>query len=168
MKLTGRKSALTPTPIPNPRWFILLTVLKRWSWYCSYPLLLCCLFYEAICLALFLFSSCFFCLFFFSVLLALQLPRLEKGELILVLFVRLFDLRMFGFVSFVFPLGVWEGLSLVIVAVPGCFSTFFVYHSDYYYYFFIIFIILSLFFCDALTELGAFMRAFFLFHVFLF
>ena len=61
----------------------------------------------------------FFFFLFFPVLLALRLPRLEKGELILVLFVRLFDLRLFGFVTFVFPLGVWEGLWLVIVAVPG-------------------------------------------------
>ena len=28
----------------------------------------------------------------------------------LVLFVRLFDLRLFGFVCFPVPLGVWEGL----------------------------------------------------------
>ena len=34
-----------------------------------------------------------------SVLLALQLPRLEKRELTLVLFVRLFGLCFFGFVS---------------------------------------------------------------------
>ena len=44
-----------------------------------------------------------FCLVFcscVSVLLALQLPRLGKRELILVLFVSLFDLRLFGFVRF--------------------------------------------------------------------
>ena len=40
----------------------------------------------------------------FSVLLALRLPRLRKRELILVLFVRLFDLRVFGFVCFFFLL----------------------------------------------------------------
>ena len=38
----------------------------------------------------------------FSVLLALQLPWLGKRELILVLFVHLFDLRLFGFVCFLF------------------------------------------------------------------
>ena len=43
----------------------------------------------------------FFC---FSVLLALRLPRLGKRELILVLFVRLFDLCLFGFVGFLFLL----------------------------------------------------------------
>ena len=40
----------------------------------------------------------------FSVLLALRLARLEKRELILVLFVRLFDLCLFGFVGFLFLL----------------------------------------------------------------
>ena len=39
-----------------------------------------------------------------SVLWALRLPRLGKIELILVLFVRLFDLRLFGFVCFLFLL----------------------------------------------------------------
>ena len=39
-----------------------------------------------------------------SVLLALRLPRFGKRELILVLFVRLFDLCLFGFVGFRFLL----------------------------------------------------------------
>ena len=43
----------------------------------------------------------FFCVCF-SVLLALRLPRLGKRELILVLFVRLFDLCLFEFVGFLF------------------------------------------------------------------
>ena len=38
----------------------------------------------------------------FLVLLVLRLPRLGKRELILVLFVRLFDLCLFGFVCFLF------------------------------------------------------------------
>ena len=40
----------------------------------------------------------------FSVLLALRLPRMGKRELILVLFVHLFDLRLFGFDCFLFLL----------------------------------------------------------------
>ena len=40
----------------------------------------------------------------FSVLLVLRLPRLGKRELIIVLFVRLFDLCLFGFVGFLFLL----------------------------------------------------------------
>ena len=73
------------------------------------------LFYVLPCVILFL---CF------SVLLALRLPRLGKREPILVLFVRFFDLRLFGFVCFLLiPLGVWEGLRFVIVTLP---LTFFV------------------------------------------
>ena len=53
------------------------------------------LFYVLPCVILFL---CF------SVLLALRLPRLGKRELILVLFMRLFDLCLFGCVGFLFRL----------------------------------------------------------------
>ena len=48
----------------------------------------------------------------FSVLLVLRLPCLGKRELILVLFVRLFDLCLFGFVGFLFFLGSGKGCSL--------------------------------------------------------
>ena len=47
----------------------------------------------------------------FSVLLVLRLPRLGMRELILVLFVRLFDLCLFGFVGFLF-LGFGKGCGL--------------------------------------------------------
>ena len=57
MKLVSCKSALN-----TPRWFALPTVLRRWSRYLSYSLLLCGLFYEAICCMSFrvLFCSCVF------------------------------------------------------------------------------------------------------------
>ena len=71
---------------------------------------------------LFYVLPCFILFFCFSVLLALRLPRLGKKELILVLFIRLFDLRFFWFCLFPLPLGVWEGLRFVIVALPGLFS----------------------------------------------
>ena len=62
------------------------------------------LFYVLPCVILFL---CF------SVLLALRLPhRLGKRELILVLFVRLFDLCLFGFVGFLFLLVSRKGCRL--------------------------------------------------------
>ena len=48
----------------------------------------------------------------FSVLLVLRIPRLGKRELIFVLFVRLFDLCLFGFVGFVFLLGSGKGCGL--------------------------------------------------------
>ena len=48
----------------------------------------------------------------FSVHLALRLPCLGKKELILVLFVRLFDLCLFGFVGFLFLLVSRKGCCL--------------------------------------------------------
>ena len=48
----------------------------------------------------------------FSVLLVLRLLRLGKRELISVLFVRLFDLCLFGFVGFLFLLGSRKGCGL--------------------------------------------------------
>ena len=48
----------------------------------------------------------------FSVLLALRLPRLGKRELILVLFVCLIDLRLFGFVGFLFLVMSGKGCGL--------------------------------------------------------
>ena len=61
------------------------------------------LFYVLPCIILFL---CF------SVLLALRLPGLGKRELIIVLFVRLFDLCLFGFVGFLFLLVSGKGCGL--------------------------------------------------------
>ena len=48
----------------------------------------------------------------FSVFLVLRLPRLGKRELILVLFVRLLDLCLFGFVAFLLILGSGKGYGL--------------------------------------------------------
>ena len=48
----------------------------------------------------------------FSVLLALRLPRLGKRELIVVLFVRLFVLCLFGYVGFLFLLVSGKGCGL--------------------------------------------------------
>ena len=61
------------------------------------------LFYVLPCVILFL------CI---SVLLALRLPRLGKRELILVLFIRLFDLCLFEFVGFLFLLVSGKGFGL--------------------------------------------------------
>ena len=70
---------------------------------------------------LFYVLSCVILFLCFSVLLALRLPRLGKRELIIVLFVRLFDL-CFWFCWFSRPIGVWKGLRFVIEALPGLFS----------------------------------------------
>ena len=48
----------------------------------------------------------------FSVLLVLRLSRLGKRELILVFFVRFFDLCLFGFVGFLFLLESRKGCVL--------------------------------------------------------
>ena len=48
----------------------------------------------------------------FLVLLVLRLPHFGKRELILVLFVRLFDLCLFGFVRFLILLGSGKGCGL--------------------------------------------------------
>ena len=52
---------------------------------------------------------CVILFLYFSVLLVLQLPRLGKRELFLVLFVRLFGLCLFRFVGFLFLLGSGRG-----------------------------------------------------------
>ena len=59
------------------------------------------LFYVLPCVILFM---CF------SVLPALRLPRLGKRDLILVLFIRLFDLCLFGFVGVLLVSGKGCGL----------------------------------------------------------
>ena len=61
------------------------------------------LFYVLPCVILFL---CF------SVVLALRLPHMGKRELVLVLFVLLVDLRLFGFVCFLFLLVSGKGCGL--------------------------------------------------------
>ena len=61
---------------------------------------------------LFYVLPCVILFFSFSILLVLRLPRLGKRELILVLFVRSFDLCLFGFVGFLFLLGSGKGCGL--------------------------------------------------------
>ena len=95
MKLASCKSALNPTVVyctdRSKAVVPVLVLLFVALWF----ILRGDLFYALPCVILFL---CF------SVLLALRLPRLGKKELILVLFVRFFDLRMFGFICFLFLL----------------------------------------------------------------
>ena len=110
MKLSGRKSALNPPVVystdRSKAVVPVLVLLFVALWF----ILRGNLFYVLPCVILFL---CF------SVLLALRLFCLGKRELILVLFVCLFDLCLFWICRFPLPLGVWEGLLFVIVALPG-------------------------------------------------
>ena len=61
---------------------------------------------------LFYFLPCVILFLCFSVLLALRLHRLRKRKLILAFFVRLFDLRLFGFACFLFLLMSGKGCGL--------------------------------------------------------
>ena len=110
VKLASCKSALTPLHPPPlcPRWFSpdrskavvpVLVLLFVALWFILGGDLL----YVFPCVILFL---CFL------VLLVLRLPRLGKTGLILVLFVRLFDLCLFGFVGFLFLLVSGKGCGL--------------------------------------------------------
>ena len=85
----------------------------------------CFFFYEAICLRSYL---VFFLILCFSVLLALQLPHLWKRANLSVFrtFVRFV---LVWICRFPLPLGVWEGLGFVTLALPGLFSYLFVFFT---------------------------------------
>ena len=100
--LASCKSALNPSVVySTDRSKALVPVLV-------FLFVLCGLFFEAIC-CMFYFVPLFLV---FSVLLALRLPRLGKRELILVLYVCLIGLCLFGFVGFLFPLMSCKGCCL--------------------------------------------------------
>ena len=108
MKLASYKSALNPPAPPPPVVYstdrskavvpMLVLLFGALLFILRGDLL-----YVLLCAILFL---CF------SVLLALLLTRLGKRELILVLFVRLIDLCLFGFVGFLFLLMSGNGCGL--------------------------------------------------------
>ena len=103
VKKAGRKGALNPPMVcsTDPAGVVVpvLVLLFVALWFT----LRSDLFYVLPCVILFL---CF------SDILALRLPRLGKRELVLVLFVRLFDLSLFGFVCSLFLLVSGKGCSL--------------------------------------------------------
>ena len=103
VKLTSCKSALNPSVVystdRSKAVVPVLVLLFGALWFILQGDLL----YVLSCVILFL---CF------SVLLALRLPRLRKRELSLVLFVRLIDLCLFGFVGFLFLLVPGKGCGL--------------------------------------------------------
>ena len=86
-----------------------LTVLRRWSRWCSYFVWLCGLFYGALHV---LKSSSALCPHVSSFLLALWSPHLGKRELVCVLHMHLFVLYMLVFVIFLFLLVSRVGCSL--------------------------------------------------------
>ena len=102
-KLASCKSALNPPLVYSTDRSKAVVPVLVWLCFALWFILRGDLFYVLTCVILFL---CF------SVLLALRLPRLGKRELILVLFVRLFDLCLFGFVGFLFLLVSGKGCGL--------------------------------------------------------
>ena len=103
VKLARRKSALNPPVVystdRSKAVVPVLVLLSVTLWF----ILRGDLFYVLPCVILF---SCFI------VLLALRLSRLGKRELVSVFFVCLFDLRLFGFVCFLFLLVSGKGCGL--------------------------------------------------------
>ena len=107
VKLVSYKSALTRTPShPPTRWFTLLTVLRRWSRCWSYSLLLCSLYYDAICFFCLIF--CHFVLVFSPFSIAITSLRKERANLSAF---RTFVRFVFVWICrFPLPLDVWEHL----------------------------------------------------------
>ena len=103
VKLTSCKSALNPTVVYSTDRSKAVVPVLAFFFVAFWVILRGDLLYVFSCVTLFL---CF------SVLLVLRLPRLGTRELILVLFVRLFDLCLFGFVGFLFLLGSGKGCGL--------------------------------------------------------
>ena len=103
MKLASCKSALNPLVVYSTDQTKAVVPVLVLLFVALWFILRGDLFYDSPCVILFL---CF------SVLLALRLPRLGKRELILVVFVRLFDLCSFGFVGFLFLLVSGKGCGL--------------------------------------------------------
>ena len=112
MKLASGKSVLNlPYPLPHPHTPVVYSTDHSKA---VVPVLV--LLYVALWFILrgdlFHVLSCVILFLCFLVLLALRLPHVGKRELGLVLFVRLFDLRLFGFVCFLFPLVSRKGCGL--------------------------------------------------------
>ena len=123
VKLASCKSALTPSPPPPPDLPVVYSTDRSKAVVPVLVLLFVALWFILRGDLLYVFP-CVILFLCFSVLLVLRLPRLGKRELILVFFVRLFDFRfvLVWICRFPPPLGVWEGLRFVTVALPGVFS----------------------------------------------
>ena len=127
VKLASCKSALTPPPRPplptHPsRWFVLLTVLRRMS---GVSLTLFCVVVHS--------TGRFFkvlpcvILFFSPFSIAITLIGEERANL--SAFRTFVQFALIWFCLFLLPLGLWEGLGLVIVALSGLFPYFFYTHT---------------------------------------
>ena len=114
LRLAGCKSALNPPPTTPPPPLPTPVVCSADRSKAVVPVLV--LLFVALWFILrgdlFYILQCVILFLCFSVLLALRLPRLGKRGLVLVLFVRMFDLCSFGFVGFLFLLESGKGCGL--------------------------------------------------------
>ena len=108
VKLASCKSALNPPPPPPP---VVYSTDRSKAVVPVLVLLFVALWFILRGDSLYVFP-CVILFLCFSVLLVLRLTRLGKRELILVLFIRLFYLCLFGFVGFHFLLGSGKGCGL--------------------------------------------------------
>ena len=108
----------------NPRWFILLTVLRRVP--CVSLTLCCSVVYSTRRFVLSL-ALCYFVLAFFSPF-SIAITSLGEERANLSAFCMFVRFALVWFCLFPLPLSVWEGLRLVIVALPGLFSYRFCYN----------------------------------------
>ena len=119
LKLASCKSALNPPVVYST------DRSKAVAPVYSYSLLLCGLFYEAICCMSFhvSFCICVFCPF------SIAITSLGEKRANLSAFRTFVRFVLVWICRFPLPLGVWEGLRFVIVALPGLFSyPFFLYN----------------------------------------
>ena len=98
-----------------------IVALPGLSLTCFYSLLLCGLFYQAVCFMtyLVLFCSCVFSPF------SIAITLLGEERANLIAFCTFVRFVFVWFCGFPLPPGVWKGLRLVIVALPGFSLTFF-------------------------------------------
>ena len=78
---------------------------------------------------------CYFVLLFLSPL-SIAITSLGKGRANLSVFRMFVQFALVWFCLFPLPLRVWDGLRLVIVALPGFFSYFFVFVVFFFFFFF--------------------------------
>ena len=121
VKVASCKSALNPTVVySTDRSKAVVPVLVLLFFACG-------LFYEAICFMSYLVSFCS-CFFFFSPF-SIAITSLGEDRANLSAFRTFVRFVLVWVCRFPLPLSVWEGLRLVIVALPGLFS---------YIYFFVL------------------------------
>ena len=89
-------------------------------------------------------ALCYFVLVFFISPFSIAIASLGEERANLSAFCTFVQFALVWFCLFPLPLGVWEGLRLVIVALPGLFS----------YHFFFFFFLLDTYFCVVMNNIS--------------